>query len=57
MAAHERIRVVFLRDIPLPRFNIHKGMEWECRKVRVTSEGFPIAGGFVEKKDYLVIRD
>lgn len=51
-----RVRVKFLSHVKLPRFDLYIDFEWEVRRIKVTQEGFPIAGGFVEADKYEVIR-
>ena len=56
MASSDRLRVEFVEDIHLPRFNIADGFQWEVRRHKVTPNGFSIAGGHVKPNQYKVIR-
>lgn len=47
-------RVRFVRALTLPRFNISEGFVWKVRAEKVTSEGFPIAGGWADADSYVI---
>ena len=56
MATIDRIRVRFTSYIRLPRFDFQIDDEWEVRRSKITQEGFPVGGGFVDSDKYVIIR-
>ena len=56
MSRPQRVVVQFLKDTHLPRFTMKKGQIWEKRADRLTDDGFPCGGGFVEKDRYEEIK-
>jgi len=50
------IEVRIVKDARLPRFTMMKGELWRVRKIKVTVNGFPLGGGFIESNYYEVVR-
>lgn len=51
----KRIKVMFVKDIRLPRFTMKEGEFWEVRPDRLKEDGFELGGGFVENDGYKLV--
>ena len=50
----KRIKVIFIKDIYLPRFSMKIGETWTVRVDRFEEKGFQLGSGFVYNEDFAV---
>ena len=50
----KRIRVIFIKDIYLPRFSMKVGDTWTVRADRLEEKGFQLGNGFVYNEDFAI---
>ena len=50
----KRIKVIFIKDIYLPRFSMKVGDTWTVRADRLEEKGFQLGNGFVYNEDFAI---
>ena len=50
----KRIKVIFIKDIYLPRFFMKVGDTWTVRVDRFKEKGFQLGNGFVYNEDFAI---